>query len=117
METANNRQALGVDMAEGPHPWWILAARNGAKTVEGGRIEFPGKAELVRYTYQLCEQARQPNDAAKVAVVKRLMMKQNRLASALCRISGIASARCAEDLEKIEEIANEALDELMRRGG
>lgn len=70
---------------------------------EAWRISHQSSEQAARSAYEECGRV-----AAEAA------QKQDLLVSALCRISGIASARCAEDLEKIEEIANEALDELMR---
>lgn len=46
---------------------------------------------------------------AAAPVIQRMTRRIERLVDALARISGIASARCAEDLEKIEAIADEAL--------
>lgn len=72
---------------------------------EAWRISYQSSEQAARSAYQECGRI-----AAEQA------QKQDRLVSALCRISGIASARCAEDLEKIEEIANQALDEMTKGG-
>lgn len=39
-------------------PWWILAARSGAKTNDAGAVEFPNQEAVRRFVKSLCEQAR-----------------------------------------------------------
>ena len=39
-------------------PWWILAARVGAKTKDAGTVVFPSQEAVREFVRALCEQAR-----------------------------------------------------------